>query len=551
MKVKMKLLLLAVIPLVAIAAITGYSSISAKTIQVELKDTLYTEEFLSNSSMLNADRDMYQALSALQEIVKPGADSGDLSDLKASFDENTQQTLERAAKAKEILEADQAVWGAGVHATSGRTIFENLDTFNQSFTQWVEQAGQAISSGREIEDFTGSTLATDFESIRENLNEAEETLDSIANNQIVVLEKRGNQVVFISAGIAVIIVFVVILFALYLIAGITKPLKKASDMIRSLSDGDLSQRINISAKDEFGDMAKQLNQMADNLSGTIQNISTASLQVAAGARQVSSSSVSLAQGATNQASSIQQLSASIEQINAQTENNAENANKASSLAETVKTKSEEGNGKMAAMLRAMEDINQSSNDISNIIKVIDDIAFQTNILALNAAVEAARAGQQGRGFAVVAEEVRSLAARSTQAASQTNTLIKGSVGKVNEGTRIANETAQSLRDITDGISKAAVLVEEISVSSREQASGISQINQGIVQISGVVQDNSAAVEESSAVSEELLGQAESLREQVTRFKLDAAPQSQPAEITREHTQIELSGDSKSTALSAV
>jgi methyl-accepting chemotaxis protein len=192
---------------------------------------------------------------------------------------------------------------------------------------------------------------------------------------------------------------------------------------------------------------------------------------------------------------------------------------ANQLAEVARVNASNGNEQMKDMLKAMDEINDSSSSISKIIKVIDDIAFQTNILALNAAVEAARAGQHGKGFAVVAEEVRNLAARSAKAAKETTVMIEGSIKKVDGGTKIANKTADALVQIVDNITKVANLVGNIATASTEQATGISQVNQGVMQVSDVVQMNSATSEESAAASEELYSQAEMMKEQVSKFKL--------------------------------
>ncbi|OFV68943.1 methyl-accepting chemotaxis protein [Acetobacterium wieringae] len=292
-----------------------------------------------------------------------------------------------------------------------------------------------------------------------------------------------------------------------------------TEVTGKMGKGDL----NISAVNvfhgDFSEISLALNKIVETLNILMNDVNIAAQQVTVGSNQVSVSSQSLAQGSTEQASSIEELMASFVEIAEQTKYNAINANAAKEQVLLVREKAGNGNQKMSEMQESMIKINQSSKDISRIIKVIDEIAFQTNILALNAAVEAARAGQHGKGFAVVAEEVRTLAARSAEAAKETTILIEDSIENVEGGTKIASETAAALTEIVNEIVTITDLMETIAKASSEQATGIAQVNTGIEMVGHVVQQNSAIAEQSAAASQDLSGQAAVLQEMIGQFEL--------------------------------
>lgn len=461
-----------------------------------------------------------------------------------------------------FLEVDNYLdlYEVGIATDLERTNFDDLKTEWAEYVKTVNKTTELVQAG-EIEEALALTLGDTARIGDLLMNSFQKLTDYNSEKGHERMEYNGqiaNKASLTMIAAIIVGVFIAIILGLFISRTISKPVNEMVDAADKLAVGDVEVDVKAESTDEIGRLAqsfgkmieniqdqaravealasgdltvelevksdkdvlgKKLNEMIEKNNELLGNINSASGQVAAGANQVSDSSNQLSQGSTEQASTVEELTTSLEEVAAQTRQNAGNANQANKLAEVARVHAEEGNEQMVNMLKAMEEINNSSVDISKIIKVIDEIAFQTNILALNAAVEAARAGQHGMGFAVVAEEVRNLAARSANAAQETTELIEGSIKRTENGTGIARETAESLNEIVEDVREAAALINDIDIASNEQAAAIEQINQGIMQVSQVIQANSATSQESAAASEELSGQAELLREAVSKFKL--------------------------------
>lgn len=304
------------------------------------------------------------------------------------------------------------------------------------------------------------------------------------------------------------------------VVNLNEVINEINNGLDKLAEGDLNYRLPDDWKGDFRLISHKYNDITASLRKTFRNIDSASSQVSNGSQQVADGAQTLSQGATEQAASIDQLNDQISTISKKVDNTADFAANAMKVVNDTGDKIRECGDEMSQMLTAMDDINKSSAEISKIIKVIDDIAFQTNILALNAAVEAARAGNAGKGFAVVADEVRNLAAKSAEAANQTTSLIENSIESVKRGADIAHETAGTLDKIVKNASLISDEVAKISDASNEQASEIRRVSQGVEQIAAVVQSNTATAEESAATSEELSGQSGVLRSLLAHFKID-------------------------------
>lgn len=296
-------------------------------------------------------------------------------------------------------------------------------------------------------------------------------------------------------------------------------INEIGNVVEGIADGNLNQAITREYKGDFVKIKNSLNMIIDTLNNTFMNAGNASLNLLEGSRQVEMASQALASASTEQASAVVEITSSIEGISKSVADNTDNVVKVNNLTRAAKEEADNGNEEMHHMIAAMDDINNSSQSIAKIMKVIDDIAFQTNILALNASVEAARAGVHGKGFAVVAEEVRALAGKSSDAAGEIDDMIDDTLKKISTGSDIAAKTAKKLEQIVQDIDEIADTMEEIAAMSKEQAVAIDQVNTGIEQISSAVQNNSATSEECAASSVELTEQAEGMLKQIRYYKL--------------------------------
>lgn len=298
---------------------------------------------------------------------------------------------------------------------------------------------------------------------------------------------------------------------------ILKPIEETSSVLQALAEGDLTRQVTTDYQGEFGLLKQSVNSSIGNLLGMVNDIREASHSIGTAATEISAGNTDLSQRTEEQASSLEETASSMEEMTSTVKQNADNAKDASRLALDAREQAEKGGNIVSSAVSAMTEINTSSKKIADIIGVIDEIAFQTNILALNAAVEAARAGEQGRGFAVVAAEVRNLAQRSASAAKEIKSLINDSVDKVGEGTRLVTDSGHSLEQIVSAVKRVSEIIAEIAAASHEQSIGIEQVNKAIMQLEQVTQQNAALVEEAAASSEAMSDQAQNLNTLIDFF----------------------------------
>jgi methyl-accepting chemotaxis protein-1 (serine sensor receptor) len=377
-----------------------------------------------------------------------------------------------------------------INDTGGDEVFENLRLV-------AEQVAELQADLEAMTERDKSSVADAFLAARSNQSRA---------TQIMLL------VIAICVGLLIFVSFLIIRM-------ISAAVNTCAEVADNIASGNLDNEIISTSTDELGQLLGSLDKMQTNLTEVVGKIQATSSSVKTGADEMSEGNANLSRRTEEQASNLQETASSMEEMSSTVKQNADNAGEANQLAMAARDQAEKGGNVVSQAVTAMNEINASSKKISDIIGVIDEIAFQTNLLALNASVEAARAGDQGRGFAVVASEVRNLAGRSATAAKEIKDLIVDSAGKVEDGSRLVNESGEMLEEIVNGVKKVTDIVGEIAAASQEQSAGIDQVNKAVMQLDEMTQQNAALVEEASAASESMGAQADDMNQMMSFFTI--------------------------------
>ncbi|MDX3986620.1 MAG: methyl-accepting chemotaxis protein, partial [Achromobacter sp.] len=501
---------------VALAALVaiglGWNSMQASAVTINALDSLSVQQS-------NLIKDAYtQMLRATirADIAAAQRAAGDANGA-ADNSRTVQQLIGDANKKMEAFKAVPKLTTMGKTAEG-----ELIATFN-AFSGALQAMMGALDKGDAATYLTlkntkaGAASGAFFK----QLSDFAGNINTFSEQEVQAARSQASTMTFVYLGLAALILAVSLGAFLFMNRVILRPLRAVSESFDKIAGGDLTVRVEATSSNEIGHLMAAVKRMQESLTRTVSAVRRGVDEINVGSREISAGNTDLSSRTEQQAASLQETAASMEQLASTVKQNADNARQANQLAASASDVAERGGSAVSEVVNTMHDISASSRKISEIVSVIDGIAFQTNILALNAAVEAARAGEQGKGFAVVAGEVRSLAQRSAQAAKEIKGLIEDSVNKVGAGSQQVERAGATMQEIVASVKRVTDIMGEISAASDEQSSGIDQVNRAVSQMDEVTQQNAALVEEAAAAAGSLQEQAERLVQAVAVFKINA------------------------------
>ncbi|WP_036244396.1 methyl-accepting chemotaxis protein [Massilia sp. BSC265] len=454
---------------------------------------------------------------------------------------NAMLNEERADRAKQLetimasrKEVDQilAELDASLKLPKTRELLERMKQQTALYVQGQERLLKLVNDGldEEARQFLVEELRPLLAALKKDIHEQTALQKAIAMEKAAEAQRTYDSTVRLMWGLGVLAAAFAAGVAWWITRSITGPVQRALEVANTVAAGDLTSRIDVTSRDEAGQLLQALKTMNENLARTVGTVRTGTDTITVAASEVAAGSQDLSARTEQQASSLEETASSMEELTSTVKQNADNARQANVLADAASQVAQRGGAVIGQVVGTMSEIDASAGKISDIIGVIDGIAFQTNILALNAAVEAARAGEQGRGFAVVATEVRNLAQRSAAAAKEIKTLINDSTDKVASGSKLVAEAGATMQEIVDSVRRVTDIMGEITSASQEQTAGIEQINQAVVEMDQVTQQNAALVEEAAAAAEAMKEQAARLTEAMAVFRIGAGEQVAPEPV---------------------
>ncbi|MFY1929409.1 methyl-accepting chemotaxis protein [Achromobacter xylosoxidans] len=497
----------------ALVAITlGWSSMRSNAEAINALDSLSVQQS-------NLVKDSYvQMLRATirADIAAAQRAAGD----KAGAAENTRIVQQLLTDGKAKLERFKAIPKT---TDIGREAEGQLLASFNGFAEGLQAMLGALDRGDNAEylKLKNTKTAAASGAFSKQLTEFANTITAYSEEQVASSRANGAVMTYVYLALVLVILAVSLGAFLFMNRVVLRPLRMVGESFDRIAGGDLTTRVDVQSTNEIGVLMAAVKRMQESLARTVATVRRGVDEINVGSREISAGNTDLSSRTEEQAASLEETAASMEELASTVKQNADNARQANQLAASASDVAERGGSAVAEVVNTMQGISASSRKISEIVSVIDGIAFQTNILALNAAVEAARAGEQGKGFAVVAGEVRSLAQRSAQAAKEIKGLIEDSVSKVGAGSQQVERAGATMQEIVASVKRVTDIMGEISAASEEQSSGIDQVNRAVSQMDEVTQQNAALVEEAAAAAGSLQEQAQRLAEAVAVFKINA------------------------------